>query len=103
MAKLEELSELLVSEIKDFEMAVKKLEEIQKKKITIDLADLKLVLSNHETVLKNQNLKLQETYNNFANLFKEAKIYPKWAMIVFLVSLMLNLGVIVFMIMKGGS
>ncbi len=103
MAKLEELSELLVSEIRDFEITVKKLEEIQKKKISIDLDELKSVLANHETVLINQNLKVQETYNKFLGLLKEAKIYPKWAVIVFLVSLTLNLILISMMIMKSGS
>jgi len=102
MAKLEEIAELLVSEIRDFEMAVEKLEEIQKKKITIDITELKSVLANHETVLINQNLKVHETYNNFEGLFKEGKIYPKWAVIIFNISLLLNLVLIVFMIVKSG-
>jgi len=101
MAKLEELSELLVSEIRDFEITVKKLEEIQKKKISFDLDEFKSVLAKHESVLINQNLKVQETYNKFASLLKEAKIYPKWAVIVFMVSLTLNLVLISMMIMKS--
>jgi len=90
MAKLEELLELLVSEIRDFEEAVKQLEEIQKAKISIDLTELKSVLANHEMVLKTHNSTMKQTYNQFENLIKEAKIYPKWAVIVFIVSLTLN-------------
>jgi len=98
MAKLEELSELLVSEIRDFEEAVKRLEKIRE--ITLDLTELKSVLSNHEMVLKTQNLNVQETYNRFANLLKEAKIYPKWAVILFIVSLVLNCIMISHLVLK---
>jgi uncharacterized membrane protein YjjP (DUF1212 family) len=99
MAKLEELSELLVSEIRDFEEAVKRLEKIRE--ITLDLTELKSVLSNHEMVLKTQNLNVQETYNRFANLLKEAKIYPKWAVILFIVSLAVNFtGAAILLILK---
>lgn len=100
MAKLEELSELLVSEIRDFEETVKRLEKIQDAKISIDLIELKSVLSNHEMVLKNQNSNAQETYNKFANLLKEAKIYPKWAVILFIVSLVLNCIIILYLVQK---
>jgi uncharacterized membrane protein YjjP (DUF1212 family) len=101
MAKLEEISELLVSEIRDFEEAVKRLEKIREAKITLDLTELKSVLSNHEMVLKHQNSNVQETYNKFANLMKEAKIYPKWAVILFIASLVLNC-IIILYLLKGG-
>ena len=101
MAKLEELSELLVSEIRDFEEAVKRLEKVQDAKITIDLTELKSVLSNHEMVIKNQNSTVQETYSKFANLMKQAKIYPKWAVILFIVSLAVNCLIISHLFLKG--
>jgi len=102
MAKLEELSELLVSEIRDFEEAVKRLEKIGEAKISIDLTELKSVLSNNEMVLKNQNADVQGTYNKFANSLKEAKIYPKWAVILFIVSLVLNCIIISYLFLNGG-
>jgi len=52
--------------------------------------------------LKNQNSNVQETYNKFANLMKEAKIYPKWAVILFIVSLILNCIIILYMVLKVG-
>lgn len=61
MAKLEELSELMVSVLRDFEEAVKHLEKVREAKISIDLTELKSDLSNHEMVLKNQNSNMQET------------------------------------------
>jgi hypothetical protein len=100
MAKLEEVSELLVSEIRDFEEAVKRLEKVREEKITLDLTELKWILSNHEMALKNQNSNVQETYNKFANLLKEAKIYPKWAVILFIVSLVLNCIMISHLVLK---
>lgn len=90
MAKLEEISEVLVSEIRDFEEAVKRLEEIRKAKIALDLRELKELLLNHEQELKNQTSTVQEVNRHFENLIKEAKIYPKWAVILFIVSLILN-------------
>ena len=45
MAKLEEISELLVSEIRDFEGAVKRLEKVQKAKITMDVSGLNDIFS----------------------------------------------------------
>ncbi len=101
MAKLEELSELLVSEIKDFEEAVNKLENIQKAKISIDLTELKSVLSKHEMHIKDHHGNVQETYTKFANSLKQARIYPKWAVILFIVSLVLNCLIISYLFLKG--
>lgn len=70
MTKLEELSELLVSEIKEFEEAVKKLEEIRKSKIQLDLQNLPYLLTEHRQSIsrgieQNQRyLEIAETRNN---------------------------------------
>ncbi|QED36711.1 hypothetical protein FK178_02820 [Antarcticibacterium arcticum] len=98
MAKLEELSELLVSEIRNFEMAVKKLEEIQKKKITIDISEFKKAMSDHKLLMENQNSTTKRTVDHFENLMKDGNINPKWAVIVFIVSLALNcIGVMIIL------
>lgn len=93
---------LLVSEIRDFEEAVKRLEKVREAKISIDLAELKSVLSNHEMVIKNQHAEVQGTYNKFASSLKQAKIYPKWAVILFVGSLALNYIIISYLFLKGG-
>lgn len=51
MTKLEELSELLVSEINDFKETVKKLEEIRKSKIQLDLQNLPYLLTEHRKAI----------------------------------------------------
>ncbi len=48
MAKLEQLSELLVSEIGQFEKTVHRLERIQREKIGIDTAAFEKVLLHHQ-------------------------------------------------------
>lgn len=91
MAKLEEISELLVSEIRDFEEAVKRLEEIQKTKLTIDISELKNLFRDQKEVLKNHDLRAQHIYDLIEKLNKESKFYPNWALTVFIVSLVLNI------------
>ncbi len=103
MAKLEEISELLVSEINDFEEAVKRLEAVQNKKISIDLKEMKDILAQHKRELENQNSTAQSIYNLIEKLIKEAKIYPNWAVIVFIVSLLLNLVLIITLLKSNGS
>ncbi len=102
MAKLEELSELLVSEIRDFEVEIKKLEEIQKAKITIDIGEIKKVLTEHEKVMKNQTITVQGVNKQLKDLIKEAKIYPKCAVILFIASLVLNCLIISYLILNTG-
>lgn len=102
MAKLEEISEMLVSEIKDFEKSVKKLEKIQEAQITLNLTELKTVLSDHKVELKNQSSAVQQSYKQFENLNKEAKIYPKWVVILFIVSLVLNGLLISYLVLNIG-
>lgn len=75
MAKLEELTELLVSEIRDFEEAVKRLEEIRKAKIGFDVTELKDLFLNHEQALNKQTLPVQDVEKQFHKLLKEAKVY----------------------------
>lgn len=81
---------MLVSEIRDFEEAVKKLEEIQKAKITIDIAELKKALAEHETGLQKNRSAIDQSCIYFKEILKDAKFYPKWPVITFIISLALN-------------
>ena len=91
MTKLEELSELLVSEIKDFEEAIKKLEEIRKSKIQLDLQNLQKLLTEHKqgierfTIQNERYLEILETMN------KEIKGYFKKGTFLFAAGLFINL------------
>lgn len=102
MAKLEEITELLVSEIQDFENAVKRLEKVQKAKITIDLSEMKNQFADQRKALENQNSKAEQIYEMIEAMIKEAKIYPNWAVVVFILSLLLNLILIVALLFNSG-
>ena len=61
MTKLEELSEMLVSEIKEFQETVKKLEEIRKSKIQLDLQNLSYLLTKHKKTIS-RGIDLNQRY-----------------------------------------
>lgn len=90
MTKLEELSELLVSEIKNFEEAVKKLEEIQRQKITIDCTNLELIVRQNQENIRESLVSHKHEMEIFGRNLEKAKAYPVWALIIFVVSLILN-------------
>ncbi|WP_425414075.1 DUF6730 family protein [Salinimicrobium terrae] len=91
MTKLEELSEMLVSEIDDFKETVKKLEEIRKSKIQLDLQNLPYLLTEHQQSIswgieQNQRyLEIAEKRNN------QTKAYLRKGFILVAVGFLLNL------------
>ena len=90
MTKIEEISELLVSEISDFEEAVKKLEEIRKSKIQLDLQNLQNLLADHEKgirqiIVQNERyMEISETMN------KEIRGYFRKGLIMVAAGLIIN-------------
>ena len=97
MAKLEQLSELLVAEISQFEKTVEKLEKIQQQKIAIDIRAIELLFKKHEEkvkeVLEYHSKEMQDLRVNLQN----AKAYPAWALILFCGSLIIN-GILIYII-----
>jgi hypothetical protein len=100
MLKIEEITEILVNEINDFNKDVTRLETINKKleatKISIDLAEYKSIMESHQqkmTLILNSQ---ERILNRFESLLKNAKIYPKWAVIVFIVSLLISVGILFY-------
>ena len=92
MTKLEELTELLVNEINDFNKGITKLEKINDQinttKIRMDVTEYKSIIENHEQKMNDQ-VKSQERFENrFESLLKNAKVYPNWAVIIFILSLL---------------
>ena len=90
MTKLEELTELLVNEINDFNKGVTKLEAISDKisttKISMDLTEYKAIVNTHQQKMKEQTNSQEEFESRFNSLLKTAKVYPNWAVIVFIIS-----------------
>ena len=104
MTKLEELSTLLVNEIEDFNKGIEKLETINKEisitKIQMDLTEYKAIIEQHQEKM-NEQMSTQEQFEyRFNNKLKQAKIYPNWAVIVFIISLMFGLGSIFLLVIK---
>ena len=100
MAKIEELTELLVNEIEDFNNGITKLEKINNQmsttKIRMDITEYKSIIENHEQKMNDQ-IKSQERFESrFEHLFKNAKVYPNWAVIVFIIALLFGFGSFVY-------
>ena len=95
MAKIEEITELLTNELNTFKEDVEKLEQLNEKlqatKLKVDIKELRSLLQEHERNMK-YNLDSQERiYNRFEGLLKNAKIYPTWAVVVFIVFLLIGI------------
>ena len=91
MAKIDELSELLCSELASFEQHMKRLEEIHSQGIHIDTEDLIRRLISLEDTLDFEKKEYEKIAMELSSTIKTAKIYPKWALMVFFVSLTLNM------------
>lgn len=103
MTKLEEFTALLVNETTDFKNTLEKLEELTEQlrevKVKMDLTEYKTLIQSHQEQVIS-NIKAMERFrNHFDTTIKQAKIYPNWAVIVFIVSLVMGLGAMIFMLM----
>lgn len=100
MAKIEELTELLVNEIDTFEKSITKLKEVNKNlentTVKFDLVEFKAIkqeLIKEFSIHKN----VQERFNSrFEGQIKNAKVYPNWAVIVFITAFLLSFSLIFY-------
>ena len=90
MTKLEELTELLVSEIEQFEKTVEKLQKIQEQKIRIDSQALKTTIKLQQENLEKILFTHQQEMKSLGQSLEKAKAYPAWALTLFVASLILN-------------
>ncbi|NJY64150.1 hypothetical protein HC174_15510 [Salinimicrobium sp. CDJ15-81-2] len=97
MTKLEELSEMLVSEIEQFEKTVEKLQKIQNQKILIDSRALESVIKLQQENLEKSLFSHKQEMKNLSQRLEKAKAYPVWALITFTVSLLLN-GIFIYLL-----
>tara|TARA_R110002072_G_scaffold142396_1_gene287726 strand:+ start:69 stop:383 length:315 start_codon:yes stop_codon:yes gene_type:complete len=93
MTKLEELSALLVNEIDDFKNGVEKLEKINDQlnetKVKMDLSEYKTMLFSHQKEMASHLKAIERFENRFNNKINQAKIYPNWAVVVFIIAIVL--------------
>ena len=99
MTKLEELSELLVSEIEQFEKTVEKLQKIQEQKILIDSRALESVIKFQQENLEKMLFSHKQEMKSLGQKLEKAKAYPTWALIVFTASIIIN-GIMIFILLS---
>ncbi len=100
MTKFEQLSELLVSEIGQFEKTVDKLERIQQQKIGIDSTAFEKVLVQHQERIEKDFTGYSMEMKDLGSKLKQAKAYPIWALIVFGISILLN-GILIYILISS--
>jgi len=102
MTKLEELTALLVNEINDFKNGVDKLEKInghlKDTKIKMDLTKYKAMIEKHEQKMASHTKAIERFESRFNNKIKQAKIYPTWAVVVFIIAIVFSFGVILLLL-----
>jgi len=96
MSKIEEITEILVNEIDSFEKGLLKLEALQQKisntKIKLEFQEIqeaKNELIREFTLSKKAQ---REFLSGFEAKIKNASIYPKWAVVVFIFALLISFG-----------
>jgi hypothetical protein len=91
MAKLEELTALLVNEINDFNKGIERLEKISEQlnttKIKMEVAEYKTIIEEHQQQMASHLNSMERFESRFDSKIKEAKIYPTWAVVVFIACL----------------
>jgi len=93
MTKLEELTALLVNELNDFNKNIEKLETIRKQlndlRIKMDVSEYKAIIEEHQKQMAITKNMIDSFENRFNGKIDQAKIYPTWAVVVFIFSLIL--------------
>jgi hypothetical protein len=104
MTKLEELTALLVNEINDFNKGVEKLEKISEEisatKIKMDVSEYKSIIEEHQQQMAIHKDILNRFESRFNAKIEQAKIYPTWAVVVFIVCVLLTLLFITVVFLK---
>ena len=94
MAKIEDLTELLVSELSEFEKGIAKLEVLEKRinntKIEVNLKELQPIIAAHESAMTVSKQHQEHYLNRLEMLLENAKVYPKWAIITFMVLILIT-------------
>ena len=104
MTKLEELTALLVNEINDFKNGVENLEKINDQlkdtKIKMDLLEYKTMIYSHQKEMASHLKAIERFENRFNNKIIQAKFYPTWAVVIFIVCLLACLGLGCYVFIK---
>ena len=104
MTKLEEFTALLVNETTDFKNTLEKLEklnaQLKETKIKMDLTEYKAAMEIHQQQMASHIESMEHIQTHFDTKIEQAKIYPNWAVVVFVVSLVLGVGASMFLVIS---
>lgn len=94
MTKLEEVTALLVNEINDFNQSIEKLDEINNQlketKIKMDIKEYRSLVEKHQDQMVSHQDFMDRFESRFENKIKQAKVYPTWVVVVFIISILLG-------------
>ena len=100
MNKLETITQLLVNELTDFEANVKRLENglqrAEDLKVKFDLAPIDNLVSELKSFQQKETEDREAYVNRLNRKLENAKIYPKWAVITFISSMVVSAVAILF-------
>ncbi|MCR9225903.1 MAG: hypothetical protein NXH90_00580 [Flavobacteriaceae bacterium] len=89
MSKLETITELLVNELTDFEKNVNQLgheiERAESLRVKFDVYPIKGLISKLEEFGRRETERRDQYLHRLERNIEEAKIYPKWAVIAFMI------------------
>ena len=104
MTRIEELSKLLVEELNDFDKGIEKLGningELKTIKIKMELSEYKSIIESNQNQMDKHQKEIEQFEKRFNDKIKEAKIYPNWAVVVFIFSVVSNVVLITYQLLK---
>lgn len=104
MTKLEELTALLAHEINDFNQDIERLEKINTQlnttKIKMDVAEYKAIIETHQQQMASHLKAIERFEDRFDRKMKEAKIYPDWAVVVFIICVIVTVSLSSYFFLK---
>lgn len=107
MNKLETITQLLVNELADFEKNVQQLgdqmERAESLRVKFDVSPIKSLISQLEEYGRRETDKRDQYLNHLERNLKQAKIYPKWAVITFMVTWTFALGAIFYIYLQASN
>jgi len=100
MTRIKEYMEQLTSEMEALRSDVNRLETINERikdlKVSIDLKELKTALMEHSNQLEKQRKYQERFYTRMELLFENAGVYPKWAVITFIVAILISVASLLY-------
>ncbi|WP_036380799.1 DUF6730 family protein [Muricauda sp. MAR_2010_75] len=107
MNKLETITQLLVNELTDFDKNVQQLsdqmERAESLRIKFDLSPIKGLISQLEELGRHETERREQYLDRLERNLEQAKIYPKWAVITFMVTWTFALGAIFYIYLQASN